>query len=601
MTSDIQNAFPISSEVVGLGKVLQGKYKIPDYQRPYEWKEKNIDDFLSSIFDGFTTDTEENSKRKPVFFGTIQLNKNNKNELDIVDGQQRLTTFLLFLHTIKMNCYEGRDYSTIIESDKLKEALSNKENSEDQSDNTYSENKKLLKDKIENYYNKYETKYKNEKLKFYSDLKDYILEKVYFVKLNTEDMELSDVVSVFNTINTTGLDLNASDIFKFRYYDYLNKNYNNDNWMKEIDKCYKFIDINNEERKDYQKSLDMNLVLDIFKHIICAQNEWGFDEVSKSNQKFFNDLFKEKCKELKDKKVLEFDSFYNIVENFVKYWRWIEETIHNNEPSTDAKELFSIDLIYKSRYCRYWTIPFVVAYFKANRKVWSNYYIDSLKVNLWMFKFFMIYSVINDKVINAVQNQVCKNCFRWFKNCKTEEIIENIKGLMWSAIRWPNDNPNKVFYETIKSGLADNGSRVHLVCTLTALLDEINHLNEKIGETDISKRTIKERLFNWEKNPYDIEHIIAQNIFKDFDETKKTILNGIGNLVVLNRKINRDIKDNQVKEKVKEYDKSKYAAVVLEFLKNYKCEEWDTEDISIKAVERRRDKEIEKIKKFMEA
>jgi len=31
--------------------VLDKKYSIPDYQRDYSWKKKNIDDFLFDIFE----------------------------------------------------------------------------------------------------------------------------------------------------------------------------------------------------------------------------------------------------------------------------------------------------------------------------------------------------------------------------------------------------------------------------------------------------------------------------------------------------------------------------------------------------------------------
>ena len=88
--------YPIKSDVVSLESVLCGKYRIPIYQRPYEWGEKNIDDFLESIFNGY-----EDSK--PIFFGTIQFNKEDENIeiLDIVDGQQRLTTFLLYIYVLK--------------------------------------------------------------------------------------------------------------------------------------------------------------------------------------------------------------------------------------------------------------------------------------------------------------------------------------------------------------------------------------------------------------------------------------------------------------------------------------------------------------------
>ena len=61
---------------------------------------------MESIFDAFKEVNEEKCKAnvKPVFFGTIQLDHNkDDNTLDIVDGQQRLTTFLLFLDLLQRN------------------------------------------------------------------------------------------------------------------------------------------------------------------------------------------------------------------------------------------------------------------------------------------------------------------------------------------------------------------------------------------------------------------------------------------------------------------------------------------------------------------
>ena len=42
-------SFPIHSEEKKLKQVLEDKYLIPAYQRPYEWNEKNIDDFLDLV------------------------------------------------------------------------------------------------------------------------------------------------------------------------------------------------------------------------------------------------------------------------------------------------------------------------------------------------------------------------------------------------------------------------------------------------------------------------------------------------------------------------------------------------------------------------
>ena len=586
--------FPIDSKVLGLREVIKvnegESYRIPIYQRPYSWEEKNIKDFLESIFDAFKEVNKKDCKTnaKPVFFGTIQLDLNkDDNTLDIVDGQQRLTTFLLFLDLLQRNEINPKEYidcSMVIDSEKIKEVL-NDDNIKNTSSKYY-ENRKLLKKEVEHFEKEF--KHKNE---FYTELKDFVLDNVYFVKLTTEGMDLSEVVSVFNTINTTGLDLNATDIFKVRYYNYLRGIDKTKDWMEEINSCYERIDkSNNELGKDGrtdQTKFDMGWVLDIYKHIICAEFGWGFSEVSKSNQKFFDELFKGTgLTEQSDLSVLKFDTFKHIVKEFIKYWRWIEDMRYYCTHNEIAKEIFSIYMVEKTRYKRYWTIPFVVAYFKAKLNIWSNHYIDSLRVNMYMFRFFLIYTVVNDRVINPVQNKVCDECFKWFKECSTGEIIRNIKSLLWSPVRSNEYNPYDDFYKTIKSGLFDNGSRVHLVCTLTALIDEVKNKGVK-------ERDIYEKFFNYEmiKDPYDIEHIEARNNFKD-DKENVDEFNGIGNLTVLERSINRGIKDKPVIDKNEEYKKSKYAAVELVIRK---CKDkWD-----IKCVKERAEEEIKKIKSFM--
>ena len=588
--------FPIDSKVLGLREVIKvnekERYSIPIYQRPYSWEEKNIKDFLEPIFDSFkeVNEIKSETNAKPVFFGTIQLDLNkDDNTLDIVDGQQRLTTFLLFLDLLQRNEINPKEYidcSKVIKSEKLKEVLN--DNIKNTSSKYY-ENRKLLKKEVEHFEKEF--KDKNE---FYTELKNFVLDNVYFVQLITEEMDLSEVVSVFNTINTTGLDLNATDIFKVRYYNYLRGIDNTKDWLKEINSCYQSIDDSNEKlgkdgRTD-QTKFNMGWVLDIYKHIICAEFGWGFSEVSKSNQKFFDELFKGNgLTEQSNLSVLEFDTFKQIVDGFIDYWRWIENVRYNGEHTEIAKEIFSIYLVEKTRYKRYWTIPFVVAYFRSKgRDDWSDYYIDSLKVNMYMFRFFLIYTVVNDRVINPVQNKVCDECFKWFKECNTGEIIENIGDELLLPVLDEEDKIWKKFYGIIESGLFDNGSRVHLVCTLTALIDEVA---KRVKESDIY-----EKFFNYEmiKDPYDIEHIEARNNFKD-DKDNVDKFNGIGNLTVLERSINRSIKDKPLKGKTKKYEESKYAAVKIEFLDKYgNLDKWNIERVRDRATE-----EIEKIKSFM--
>ena len=67
------------------------KLRIPAYQRPYRWKQENVLQLLQDVLNNM-----EAGKRE-YRIGTIILYCNAAGQLEIVDGQQRLTTILLIL------------------------------------------------------------------------------------------------------------------------------------------------------------------------------------------------------------------------------------------------------------------------------------------------------------------------------------------------------------------------------------------------------------------------------------------------------------------------------------------------------------------------
>jgi uncharacterized protein with ParB-like and HNH nuclease domain len=86
------------------------KYIIPIYQRLYSWTDEQIRKFLSDIFLGYWG-SDGNIIKEPMFIGTMQLAEKDveRKEQQVIDGQQRLTTFLLLLKVLKMefpNCKE---------------------------------------------------------------------------------------------------------------------------------------------------------------------------------------------------------------------------------------------------------------------------------------------------------------------------------------------------------------------------------------------------------------------------------------------------------------------------------------------------------------
>lgn len=81
------------------------KLKVPSYQRPYKWSEKNIDDLLTDIENALERQRELGILGNSEFkfrVGTVLLHNNTeKDSIDIVDGQQRTITFSLLLRYLQ--------------------------------------------------------------------------------------------------------------------------------------------------------------------------------------------------------------------------------------------------------------------------------------------------------------------------------------------------------------------------------------------------------------------------------------------------------------------------------------------------------------------
>jgi hypothetical protein len=71
-------------------------FNIPEYQRAYSWRTENCDKLWQDIVDYIAGDSKDR-----YFFGTIIINcQDNDTRFDLIDGQQRTTTFLLLLKSL---------------------------------------------------------------------------------------------------------------------------------------------------------------------------------------------------------------------------------------------------------------------------------------------------------------------------------------------------------------------------------------------------------------------------------------------------------------------------------------------------------------------
>lgn len=87
-----------------VGNLLKEKQlKIPEYQRPYKWQEKHCKQLLNDLVEQLQKSKKLKESDEPINLiyrlGTVVIH-NKDNELNIVDGQQRLITLSLILNAL---------------------------------------------------------------------------------------------------------------------------------------------------------------------------------------------------------------------------------------------------------------------------------------------------------------------------------------------------------------------------------------------------------------------------------------------------------------------------------------------------------------------
>ena len=88
MENQSLNLEPGQAKLIEVIQLFELDLQIPIFQRPYDWRESQIESFINDL---------EESADKPLFLGLIVLHKQANGKFDVIDGQQRLTSFLILL------------------------------------------------------------------------------------------------------------------------------------------------------------------------------------------------------------------------------------------------------------------------------------------------------------------------------------------------------------------------------------------------------------------------------------------------------------------------------------------------------------------------
>lgn len=261
------------------------KFIIPEYQRPYRWTKDECETLWNDILGVFG----DGSNVEEYFLGSIVTYKNDNGGLEIIDGQQRITTLTLlfrafyecFSHGIaQKNQFFLVGFGKCIWEIDFKKGLifeNNHLNSKVITDNNNDILKNILSEKIDiTKIKNNNSNYAKNYIFFYEKLREFIvnepllfeklcemfLQKKLFVLLVVCDSQES-AMTIFNTLNSRGLPLSNADILKgYIYKKVKNKEKFANDW-KDIETKI--------EESDNIKDLDFLFLQ--YMHIIRAENE----------------------------------------------------------------------------------------------------------------------------------------------------------------------------------------------------------------------------------------------------------------------------------------------------------------------------------------
>lgn len=330
----------LDSEEWTLEDIFKGRYSIPIYQRPYSWTEREVNRLLADIDESFavynSSDSSASGDNMWLFAGTFFVRtkanvRNSYTEYELVDGQQRITTFTLVFMAILNHFYAiGKADSVISDTEKLLwkapdrrigkeknlnvltlgnidrsimqslfdelyakhniETYATKRLSDGQAKSLNSIDKNLLNNLL--LIIKHFKKYDDET---YLDYCSYIRDNIFFSKIEVMST-LPRLFEIFESINSKGKPLEEVDLIK----SYIFQNISENDYDEYLGKWGRLIEATNDNLMDYItvyiraniKYYRQAISLTNFKRILSNDLKayYNTDSISAASMMFINDL-----------------------------------------------------------------------------------------------------------------------------------------------------------------------------------------------------------------------------------------------------------------------------------------------------------------------
>lgn len=231
-------------------------FLIPDYQRPYAWGENECQTLWDDIFtfaipDDGSTEFDSNSE---YFLGPIVTFKNDEDKMEVIDGQQRLTTLMLLLRAFYSKFGHMQDKASIATKQNIEKCLwktdefgepdmnALKIDSEVATDkdkeefldilrtgdasrgqkSRYAENYRFFQESIQKFLDRFPT--------YFAYLPTRIMNNCILLPIEAESQDTA--LRIFSTLNDRGKPLSDADIFKAQFYKFYSNLGKKDEFIK---------------------------------------------------------------------------------------------------------------------------------------------------------------------------------------------------------------------------------------------------------------------------------------------------------------------------------------------------------------------------------
>ena len=390
---------------------LKGKkFIIPDYQRPYKWDKEKCETLWNDIED-FSRSTEAQNEES-YFLGTVVSYNNEDGNSEIIDGQQRMTSFMLLLRAFytKLETMDDNNQNVkglrarlepcIWEIHRISGLVEDKANTKIKSEVATEGEKNIFQNIIEtgridsknndNYTNNYRyfldicSEYAKNNPLAWENLCVTILEQCIILPINCDSQDTA--LTIFSTLNDRGLPLSDSDIFKAKIYKATSE-----------EKRKEFV----EKWKELSEiclgsGFEIDDMFRYYSHIIRGKNSDTSKEIALRKFYLNNDYLKTE-KDLIDE-LIQLSKFWACIE----YPKFSES--YAFELSLENRKLIQCLWSYPNEYWRY-----VLSVFYFNNKN-SSCFDDDLNKLLKKLVSYLFVKFIDNPTVNAIKTDVFKYC-----------------------------------------------------------------------------------------------------------------------------------------------------------------------------------------------